>query len=108
LTAEGYPADRIAKVVSCIDATSMPQHPRNLLEQILCDADLCHLASSSYPDYQEMLRVEWHLELGLSITDEEWNVSNDKFLKITPTSRRTGSVFWSPASRTRKCWYRRR
>lgn len=59
----------------------MPQHPRNLLEQILCDADLCHLASSSYPDYQEMLRVEWHMELGLSMTDEEWNVSNDKFLK---------------------------
>src|SRR5262245_24084678 len=33
----------LAKVLGCIRATKVPQRPQNLLEQIICDADLSHL-----------------------------------------------------------------
>ncbi|WP_204306740.1 hypothetical protein, partial [Klebsiella pneumoniae] len=32
------------RVASCIRATKMPQSPVSLIEKILCDADLQHLA----------------------------------------------------------------
>ncbi|MDH3649978.1 MAG: HD domain-containing protein, partial [Saprospiraceae bacterium] len=35
-----YPARLIQKVASCIRATKCPQQPSNLLEEILCDADM--------------------------------------------------------------------
>ncbi|WP_020567381.1 HD domain-containing protein [Neolewinella persica] len=80
LRKQDYPEDRLARVLACIEATTMPQHPRNKVEEILCDADLRHLAFDMYSDYQELLRVEWKLELGIEMTDEEWEAANNKFL----------------------------
>ncbi|MCP9235911.1 HD domain-containing protein [Lewinella sp. JB7] len=80
LEQEGYPSDKIERVAACIRATSMPQQPRDQLESIICDADLLHLSFESYPDYQEMLRREWQLELGVKYTDEDWETTNNAFL----------------------------
>lgn len=53
-----YPSQRIEKVVRCILATKMPRHPRNMLERILCDADLVSLGRRSFFNQNEALRVE--------------------------------------------------
>src|SRR5882672_9701031 len=43
LTGTGVDAGVIDSVKGCIRATKLPQQPTNLLEQIVCDADLFHL-----------------------------------------------------------------
>ncbi|BFP42211.1 hypothetical protein FGF1_30560 [Flavobacteriaceae bacterium GF1] len=76
-----YPEDKTTIVLGCIGATKIPQSPKHILEQVVCDADLIHLSFESYPIYREMLRSEWEMELGLTYTDEEWIANNNKFLQ---------------------------
>lgn len=38
----------IDTVTSCIEATRIPQQPHNLLEEILCDADLYHVSQENF------------------------------------------------------------
>lgn len=72
LTGQGYPTENIERVVGCILATRMPQRPCNLLEEIVCDADLSHLASDSFEHRNELLRLEWQSVLKKNFTDLEW------------------------------------
>jgi predicted metal-dependent HD superfamily phosphohydrolase len=58
LQAEGVDADTIAAVKSCIMATRMPQQPANLLEEIICDADLYHLGTDDFAKRNKLLRQE--------------------------------------------------
>lgn len=81
LTAQRYPADKLADVVRCIRATTMPQSPTTRLERVICDADLYHLSFVTYDHYQELLREEWRIILNIEMTDEEWEKSNDAFLR---------------------------
>jgi predicted metal-dependent HD superfamily phosphohydrolase len=70
----------IAKVTSCIAATKMPQSPQNLLEQIICDADLFHLSQPNYWDKNQSLKneIESFFQLELEITN--WLTQNLVFL----------------------------
>ncbi len=52
------PEEMIAEVKDCIAATRMPQSPRNLNEEILCDADLFHLGSDDFSPLNKLLRKE--------------------------------------------------
>ncbi|MGB0931120.1 MAG: HD domain-containing protein [Chitinophagales bacterium] len=70
----------VSEVMNCIEATKMPQRPKNLLQQIICDADLYHLSFTDYDDYEYLLRVEWDLILNQTYTDEEWRNLNIVFL----------------------------
>ena len=72
LRENGYPEDRIARVIGCILATRMPQRPEGLLEEVICDADLAHLARPSFPEKNERLREEWRRVLGKVFTDPGW------------------------------------
>ena len=45
---QGYNQDRMIQVCDCIAATKLPQAPKSLLAEILCDADLAHLATPNY------------------------------------------------------------
>lgn len=75
-----FPNKKIATVINCIKATEMPQNPKTLLESIICDADLLHLASKEYSLKNELLRSEWSVYTGLRFTDEEWCQLNIDFL----------------------------
>lgn len=77
----GYDSNRRLKVLELIRATSMPQRPQNLLEQIICDADLFHLSLPEYCQMQELLRKELEHFLGKRFIDEEWQQKNIGFLK---------------------------
>ena len=76
-----YAANKIKIVVNCIRATKMPQSPKNKLEQIICDADLFHVATTSYELNSKLLRAEWELLEGKTMTDVEWYQCNSEFLR---------------------------
>lgn len=80
LRENGYPEEKIAQVAACIAATKMPQNPKNLLEQILCDADLAHLASEDFPQFSERVRLEIEHQKGHKLTDREWLALNIDFV----------------------------
>jgi len=76
-----YSPGRIEQVLSCIDATRIPQHPLNLTEEVLCDADFYHLCQPEYPQNERLLRQEWLQCLSRKYTDAEWNKLNYIFFK---------------------------
>ena len=76
LKAAGYSDEEIETVSNLILSTSMPQRPRNRLEQILCDADLSALGTAQYFSYSDRLRRERGISMG------EWNRSTIRFLKV--------------------------
>ena len=80
-----YPSEKIEKVKSCILSTKVPQTPKNLVEEVLCDADLQHLAKKNFIERSEWLKVEEEKVSGTQISEIDWFnnslnfVSNHKF-----------------------------
>lgn len=72
--------DFLNEVLDCIDATKMPQRPRNLLQSVICDADLFHFARKDYDCYEKRLRTEWAMGLDKHYTDEKWQRINLELL----------------------------
>jgi predicted metal-dependent HD superfamily phosphohydrolase len=76
-----YPEEKIENVVGCILATKVPQQPKNLLEQIVCDADLLHLGKKECLRKGEMLRMELEAFNGEQISQRDWLKRSIDFLK---------------------------
>ncbi|HEY3429273.1 MAG TPA: Pycsar system effector family protein [Cyclobacteriaceae bacterium] len=78
----GASEKRVDTVKGLIEATRMPQNPKNLLEKVLCDADLHHLGSSDIMDCSRDLRNEFEAVKKMKFeSDEEWIQFNLNFLK---------------------------
>ena len=60
-------------VVSAILATGSPQTPKNLLEEILCDADLAYLADKRFDEESSLHRKEQEFFQGVEITKADWH-----------------------------------
>lgn len=75
------PDEDIQAVKKCILATRMPQSPTNLLEQIVCDADLYHLGTDQFPDNNKLLRREMELRKGQPISGTEWRRNTIRLLE---------------------------
>ena len=71
----------IERVLSCIDATKIPQNPHDIYAEILCDADLFHLGTPNFFYRNMLLRKEWELFRGIVMTDDAWLLHNIKFLE---------------------------
>jgi predicted metal-dependent HD superfamily phosphohydrolase len=80
LAKRGYPQDKVDKVLACIGATKMPQNPKTLLEQVLCDADISHLARKNFVESSELVRLEIEHRKGRKLTEIEWLTMNTKFV----------------------------
>lgn len=80
LEKEKYPVDKTEQVLACIAATHLPQQPHDLLQQILCDADLYHLSLGEYCHLQFQLREEIKRIFNKKYTDLEWMKENLKFI----------------------------
>jgi predicted metal-dependent HD superfamily phosphohydrolase len=76
----GYPEEKITRIAGCIRATEMPQDPKSLPEQVLCDADIAHLASKDFFKVTELIRSEIEHRRRRELTDEEWLTLNTEFL----------------------------
>mgnify|MGYP001236017726 CR=1 FL=1 len=67
-----YPEEKINRIIGCIMATKLPQQPRNLTEEILCDADLSHLGNEYYWERCGKLRQELLVTQNIVMSDQEW------------------------------------
>ncbi len=80
LTKNNYPSDKIEKVKSCILATKSSKTPQNIMEKILCDADLIHMAKKNFLERSELLKSEFENCEGKSISAKEWYEKTMKFI----------------------------
>jgi predicted metal-dependent HD superfamily phosphohydrolase len=91
LRTQGVDEKKIADVAGCIIATKMPQRPTNIMESVLCDADLHHLSSEEFFTKSELLRKELSAGRDHEIKDSKWFKKSLKFLKehnfFTPYAR---------------------
>lgn len=62
----------IEKVKGCIMATEMPQHATNLLEEIVCDADMFHLGTDEFAERNKLMRKEAETVYQKEIPKDEW------------------------------------
>ncbi|MEZ5082493.1 MAG: DUF5706 domain-containing protein [Bacteroidales bacterium] len=69
----------ISQVERCILATKIPQQPKDLLSQIICDADLKHLTEDNYFEEIDKMRVEWTNLLGEKIGKRKFHKNSVKF-----------------------------
>jgi predicted metal-dependent HD superfamily phosphohydrolase len=76
LNVQQIPENVQQQVAGCIMATKMPQHPQNLLEEIVCDADLFHLGTKEFKERSRLLRQEMELTLGKEIPGDVWNAGS--------------------------------
>jgi predicted metal-dependent HD superfamily phosphohydrolase len=72
LIAKHHPAERIANIEALIEATQIGFKPRNLLEEILRDADYSHLGSELYWDRCSRVRQELLMTRQNFMTEDEW------------------------------------
>jgi predicted metal-dependent HD superfamily phosphohydrolase len=78
----GASAEKIKKVKELIAATRMPQNPKNLPEQVLCDADMYHLSRKDILECGQQIRSEIETFKNIKFeSDTEWSAYNLKFLK---------------------------
>lgn len=75
----GFSEVEIEKVCGMIMATRYPQNPHNLLEQIICDADLDYLGRDDFFIIGSTLLKELN-ESGRFPTEKDWNHFQEKFL----------------------------
>lgn len=88
--------DALAAIIYCIEATKLPQSPRSLIAEILCDADLAHFGSPEYFLYAARLRQEWSACLDKNYGDREWNWENLKVLREHSYKTEYGSKYLQP------------
>ncbi|HET7896151.1 MAG TPA: Pycsar system effector family protein, partial [Flavisolibacter sp.] len=81
LQGQGVSETMIQRVTSCIKATRMPQSPVNLIEKILCDADLYHLSTEDFKARNQLLKQEREMTLNQKINKKEWRKGNIEFLR---------------------------
>jgi PAS domain S-box-containing protein len=91
LNAMDFPAQKINRITGMIMATKIPQSPKNILEQIICDADLDYLGREGYEENSLLLLQELRLKKEISALD--WLKIQDQFLTkhtyFTKTSNTT-------------------
>jgi predicted metal-dependent HD superfamily phosphohydrolase len=81
LQGKGVPDSLIQKVTGCIAATKIPQLPQNLIERLICDADLFHLGTDDFINENKSLRRELIAITGQEISKKDWRKKNIEFLQ---------------------------
>lgn len=81
LSKENFSEEYINKVARLILATQITHQPKDLLEEIVKDADCSHFASHDYNDIADALRKEWELTNVRCFSNDEWNEGNLDMLK---------------------------
>lgn len=79
LPAYQYSDEQIEKICTLIMATQLPPHPKTLMEQIMCDADLDYLGRSDFIPVSDTLYDELHAQ---NIVNDKntWNKQQIKFI----------------------------
>ena len=80
LNKNSYPLDRINRVSDCIIATKISITPQNLLESIICDADLISLGRPDYFEKNDLLKLEIERRENKKINELAWLKRSLNFL----------------------------
>jgi len=72
----------ITDVKNCILATKLPQEPHNLLEQIVCDADLFHFGTDEFDEFNSKMRKEAEWRKGTKIDKNDWRKDTIQLLEL--------------------------
>lgn len=80
LADKGMSEEKISKIKAIIQATAMPQNPKDKLGEIICDADLYHLGAEDFNKKSNLLRSEFEMLCSKEFSDTEWLEENDAFL----------------------------
>jgi predicted metal-dependent HD superfamily phosphohydrolase len=78
----GYTPDQISKVIQIISSTKHGAVPKDLLEQIMCDADHDYLGRADYYNVAKKLRIEME-NYGKIMSEKEWINYQLKYLENT-------------------------
>ena len=81
LQGEGYPSEKITRVLSCIQSTRMDAIPKSLMEEVIHDADYINLASDDNLRQAEQLKNEHVQDGAREPSEEEWLAEELKFLQ---------------------------
>lgn len=91
LPALGFTNRQIEIICGIIMATKIPQTPHNLLEEIICDADLDYLGRDDFFPISNSLFREMKVR-GMVTDENDWNIKQVSFFKVhhyfTSTSKR--------------------
>ncbi len=79
LKSKGIDDETIGRVRNCIMATRIPHDPKDLVSQVVCDADMAHLAEKDYFRRVEKLREEWNNKLGKKLSKRKFHKISEKF-----------------------------
>lgn len=76
----GYPPEHIQEVNRLILSTKRGHQPKDLLEEILHDADRISIGKKSFFRKAELLRIEWEVFLGKHYKKEDWNKLQQEYI----------------------------
>jgi len=76
---QSEPEERIAAISACIMATKSPSHPKDLNQQILCDADTYHFGTDQFR--QTDILVEKEMEMRTAKKNPHWHKDSLKLLQ---------------------------
>lgn len=80
LEGHGYDKEKIKKVEELIISSSHDEEPKNLLEEILTDADFISMGKKGFFSKGELLRIEWEQVLDKKHSDLDWEKLQLQFL----------------------------
>ncbi|MCC8426863.1 Pycsar system effector family protein [Mucilaginibacter sp. UR6-11] len=71
---KGFDLDNelVQHITDCILSTKLPQNPKDILQSIVCDADLFHLGTNDFQRKTKLLRKEFNTLYGTDISKEDW------------------------------------
>jgi len=75
--------EEIDIVIGCIMETVIPHNPQNLLEEIICDADVSHLGLDNFFEKSKLLKQEFEYRKNKTFTDFLWIKENIDFISKT-------------------------
>lgn len=75
-----YKENEIKTIIEIILATQLPQKPKNILEQIICDADLDYLGRDDFYVNAMNLYREW-THHGVQMSLKEWYLLQVEFMQ---------------------------
>jgi predicted metal-dependent HD superfamily phosphohydrolase len=75
-----YNNEQINLICRMIMATQVPQHPEDILDMILCDADLDYIGRGDFFITALRLHREWSENSNMKITFKDWYLKQQSFI----------------------------
>ncbi len=71
---------KIGIILNAIEATQIPQKPKDTIAQVLCDADLYYLSTAQFMAKRMLLKKEQEAHGSSTLSDKKWNAKTLRFV----------------------------